>query len=201
MSNFSDFFPAAGGGGGGGIPKYQEFTSSGTFTPTQALIDAGGRISLFVVGGGAGGGTVSSNDTGGAGGEVIIKYNTLTTTSPINVTIGAGGVAATSGASSTFAGSSAGGIDIVALGGQTGNNTNLQLYSPQNRLTSGFGGVSWNSANGGISGAGAGVFGYGAGGSVYRGGSGIYIAKANSGSGSGFNEPGASGFVRVIWFE
>ena len=41
MSNFTDFFPAASGGGGGGIPKYQEFTSSGTFTPTQALIDAG----------------------------------------------------------------------------------------------------------------------------------------------------------------
>ncbi len=39
MSNFTDFFPAA-GGGGGGIPKYQDFTSSGTFTPSQALIDA-----------------------------------------------------------------------------------------------------------------------------------------------------------------
>ena len=38
MSNFTDFFPAA-AGGGGGIPKYQDFTSSGTFTPTQALID------------------------------------------------------------------------------------------------------------------------------------------------------------------
>ena len=35
MSNFTDFFAAA-AGGGGGIPKYQEFTSSGTFTPTQA---------------------------------------------------------------------------------------------------------------------------------------------------------------------
>lgn len=201
MSNFTDFFPAA-GGGGGGIPKYQEFTSSGTFTPTQALIDAGGRIGLFVVGGGAGGGNGTSNGTGGAGGEVIIKYNTLTTTSPINVTIGAGGVSTASGASSTFAGSSAGGIDIVALGGQFGNNTNLQMTAPQNRLTSGFGGSSFMVGSfGGISGAGAGVFGYGAGGSVYRGGSGIYIAKANSGSGSGYNSPGGSGFVRVIWFE
>tara|TARA_R110000787_G_scaffold74952_2_gene166260 strand:- start:93 stop:695 length:603 start_codon:yes stop_codon:yes gene_type:complete len=200
MSNFTDFFPAA-GGGGGAIPKYQEFTSSGTFTPTQALIDAGGRVSLFVVGGGAGGGSGTGNDTGGSGGEVIIKYNTLTTTSSIIVTIGSGGGIASAGASSTFEGSSAGGIDIVALGGQSGVNTYIQTNAPQNRLTSGFGGSYYTSTYGGLASAGSGVFGYGVGGSVYRGGTGIYIAKANSGSGSGFNQSGGSGFVRVTWFE
>ena len=74
MSNFTDFFPAA-GGGGGGIPKYQEFTSSGTFTPTQALIDAGGRLAFIIVGGGERG---SGATAGGAGGEVIWGYQTLT---------------------------------------------------------------------------------------------------------------------------
>ena len=45
MSNFTDFFPAA---GGGLKPKFQEFTSSGTFTPSQALVDAGGFIEIFL---------------------------------------------------------------------------------------------------------------------------------------------------------
>jgi len=202
MSNFTDFFPApGGGGGGGGIPKYQEFITSGTFTPSQALIDAGGRIGLFIVGGGAGGGSTNSNDTGGSGGEVLMKYITLTNTNAITVTIGSGGGIGSAGASSTFEGSSAGGIDIVALGGQWGGDTSTQNNAPQNRLTSGFGGAYFNSTYGGIASAGSGVFGYGVGGSVNKGGTGIYIAKANSGSGSGYNQSGGSGFVRVTWFE
>ena len=201
MANLSDFLPSAGGGGGGGIPKYQEFITSGTFTPTQALIDTGGRISLFIVGGGAGGGSVTSSDTGGSGGEVLMKYITLTNTNAITVTIGSGGGITSDGSSSTFEGSSAGGIDIVALGGQWGGNTYTQTSAPQNRLTSGFGGSYYNSSSGGLASAGSGVFGYGVGGSVYRGGTGIYIAKANSGSGSGRNQSGGSGFVRVTWFE
>ena len=87
MSNFSDFFPSA-GGGGGGTPKFQEFTTSGTFTTTQALIDAGGYIDVFIVGGGG----QSGNPTYGAsGGETIFSRMYLTSTTACIVTIGAGG--------------------------------------------------------------------------------------------------------------
>ena len=44
-----------GGGGGGLTPKFQDFTSSGTFTPTSSLISAGGFIQILIVGGGAAG--------------------------------------------------------------------------------------------------------------------------------------------------
>ena len=80
MSNFTDFFPAAAGGGGGGIPKYQDFTSSGTFTPTQALIDKGGRVSYFIVGGGEKGRFWSGYGAfGGAGGTVPVLQRRLPT--------------------------------------------------------------------------------------------------------------------------
>ena len=68
MSNLTDFFPS---GGGGLTPKFEEFNASGTFTPTQALIDAGGYIEVFLVGGGETGNSNSS--IGGTGGEVLIK--------------------------------------------------------------------------------------------------------------------------------
>ena len=69
MSNLTDFFPS---GGGGLTPKFQEFNASGTFTPSQALIDAGGYIELFLVGGG---GRASDYQRGGSGGETILKKN------------------------------------------------------------------------------------------------------------------------------
>tara|TARA_R110000803_G_C11905327_1_gene312553 strand:+ start:36 stop:629 length:594 start_codon:yes stop_codon:yes gene_type:complete len=197
MSNFSDFFPAA--GGGGGIPKYQEFITSGTFTPTQALIDAGGRVSLFIVAGGGGGSDSTSDNTGGAGGEVLMQYVTLANTNAITVTIGAGGAILLPGADSTFAASTAGGVDIVALGGEAGRNNFIQTVAPAGRLTAGFPSLGkWAYL---ASSAGSGVFGYGAGGSSYRGGAGIYQAKPNSGCGAGYSQPGGSGFVRVTWFE
>lgn len=116
MSNFTDFFPAAGGGGGGGIPKYQDFTSSGTFTPSQELIDAGGRLAYIIVGAGA-----SSNNynAGGAGGAVMHGYATLTSTTGCAVTIGAGAAANTTnaGGDSSVAFASAGGTTITAAGG------------------------------------------------------------------------------------
>ena len=199
MSNFTDFFPAA-GGGGGGIPKYQEFTSSGPFTPTQALIDAGGRIAIFVVGGGGGGPPSGSSATGATGGEVLMNYITLTNTNSITVTIGAGGASGTgnNGANTTFAASSAGATDVISLGGIGGVGYVGGDAMPVDRLTSGFGARQLGTYSG--SSAGSGVFGYGAGGMTYYI-SGIKTPKVNSGSGGGNLNSGGSGFVRVTWFE
>lgn len=42
-----------GSGSGGRTIKQQVFTSSGTFTPSQALLDAGGAVEVLLVGEGA----------------------------------------------------------------------------------------------------------------------------------------------------
>jgi hypothetical protein len=104
--------------------KYQEFNSSGTFTPTSAAISAGGVHQIFIVGGGERG---ASANQGGCGGEVIETFVTLTNTNGCAVTIGAGGTSVgADGGNSTFAGSSAGGVNIVAQGGSGLNLANRQ---------------------------------------------------------------------------
>jgi len=185
MSNLTDFFPS--GGGGGLTPKFQEFNSSGTFTPSQALIDAGGYIELFLV---AGGGSENNSVEGGCGGEVLIKKMYLTSVSNITVTIGGGGNAGSSGGNSVFFGSAAGGLDFTASGG---NGTNFQSL----RLGSGWGGVdSSNSMT-----AGSGTMGYGAGGvGGYRGG-GVTTGKPNSGQGAGQSSQAGSGYCLIKWYE
>ena len=180
MSNLTDFFPS---GGGGLTPKFEEFNSSGTFTPSQALIDAGGYIELFLVAGGAS--TTSGYGYGGSGGEVLIKKMYLSSIQPCSVIIGSGGAVNTTsiGGGSSFQGSSAGGTDFAAEGGSyTGNN-----YSRSSN--------SWSSGT--IGSAGNGVFGYGAGG----GSGGIYEGKPNTGQGANrYNTP-ASGYCLIKWYE
>ena len=89
MSNLSQFAPFA---GGSGKLRYQEFTSSGTFTPSVTLLANGGQVNVMLVGGGqagANGTTGASGGTGGGGGTVL---NYVTTVSgAVSVTIGAGG--------------------------------------------------------------------------------------------------------------
>ena len=200
MSNFTDFFPAA-GGGGGSIPKYQDFTSSGTFTPTQALIDAGGRVSYFIVGGGERGRFSSGNGAyGGAGGQVKWGYMTLNATTGCAVTIGAGGSASegTNGGDSSVAFNSAGGTAITASGGAGENNASNG---------SNHGGYVYvgNSGAYASSAAHSGVLGYGSGGSGYENSAlnaaGMSGGPANSGFGGTRYSNGASGFVRITWHE
>ena len=199
MSNFTDFFPAASGGGGGSIPKYQEFTSSGTFTPTQALIDAGGRVAYMIVGGGEKGQTYSGRKTGGAGGQVKIGYATLTSTTGCTVTIGAGGSSTSGedGGASSVAFSSAGGTDITANGG-----------SGEARPSNGSNYGGWQYTNNSLyhaASASPGILGYGGGGTGYENSSiyspGVYTGLANTGQGSAYNRSAGSGFVRITWFE
>ena len=184
MSSFTDFFPAA--GGGGGIPKYQEFTSSGTFTPTQALIDAGGRLSYLIVGAGERG----SGTTGGSGGDVKWGYATITSTTNCAATIGAGGNSSgADGGSSSVAFSSAGGADTAAAGGSRQGS-----------------GVNWGAAYGGYFGAtgNSGTFGFGKGGNNAYGFGGVYSKSEggdNSGCGTSDSQDGGNGFIRLTWFE
>jgi hypothetical protein len=181
MSTFSQFFPAA--GGGGLTPKFQDFTSSGTFTPTQALIDAGGYIEVFIVGGG---GRTTSSSNPPVGGEVIIQSMYLTSTSSVSVTVGAGATS-TTGGNSVFSGASAGGSNVTAKGG---NATSGQV----NHLSASWGAKDDNTA-------GNGVFGYGAGGAGIQGDGGVYTPLTNSGQAGAYYVNGASGIVKLKWFE
>lgn len=200
MSNFTDFFPAA-GGGGGGIPKYQEFTSSGTFTPTQALIDAGGRVAYMIVGGGERGGGDSDEGYGGAGGQVKMGYMTLTSTAGCTVTIGAGGSGSNgaNGGASSVAFNSAGGTAVTANGGAEHHVTNTGGNFGANHRT--------DISTGGMTAAHPGfVGGYGAGGAsgnynAGQTGSGVETPVANTGQGSCWGINAAAGFVRITWFE
>lgn len=183
MSNLTDFFPS--GGGGGLTPKFQEFNASGTFTPSQALIDAGGYIELFLVGGGG----RSGGGNGAGGGEVFTKKMYLTSVSSCSVNIGSGGLSNYSnGASSSFSGASAGGVDLVASGGR-GNG------SQANAL-----GAAWGCYTTHLP-AGSGVSGYGAGGGHYNLPGGIYQPKANSGQGGSNGQNGGSGYCLIKWYE
>tara|TARA_R110000796_G_scaffold61241_1_gene141866 strand:- start:93 stop:641 length:549 start_codon:yes stop_codon:yes gene_type:complete len=182
MSDFSDFFPAA--GGGGLTPKFQEFNTAGTFTPTQALIDAGGYVEIFLV---AGGGRSNSGGFGASGGETFLKRMYLNSTTGCAVIIGAGGsTQGGSGGNSSFAGSSAGGVDLSAIGG---NGTDVMT----NNILS----ASWGANAGGS--AANGIFGYGAGG--VGSAPGIKLPKANSGQGTWYDNPGGSGYCLIKWFE
>ena len=184
MSNLTDFFPS--GGGGGLTPKFQEFNASGTFTPSQALIDAGGYIEVFLV---AGGGKPDGSSNGGSGGEALTKKMYLTSLNAISIVIGSGGATSNSlGGNSSFSGSAAGGIDVLTLGGAGRINTQQTTTSP-----------SWMAASSAT--AGDGVFGYGAGGRSDTSGTGIYIPKANTGQGGSLSINGASGYCLIKWYE
>jgi len=167
--------------GGGLKPKYQEFLTSGTFTPSQALIDAGGVITVFIVGGGASG-------NGAGGGEVISKNITLNDLNAITITIGAGGFG-TIGSNSSF------GALITALGGQLSSYTNP---FQDGRLGAGWAAASGSSSSGS---AGNGGFGYGAGSRTTTGAGGIRIAKINSGQGASSGYDGGSGYCHITWSE
>jgi len=183
MSNFTDFFPAA--GGGGLTPKFEEFNSSSTFTPTQALIDAGGYIEVFLV---AAGGRSQGNSNGASGGEAFLERMYLTSTTGCAVVIAAAVTAnGSTGGNSSFAGASAGGNDLTAVGGQWNHVQSTKL------------GTGWG-ALGSYGPAGNGFMGYGAGGGG-NGDGGITEGKANSGQGSSINSNSGSGYCLIKWFE
>jgi len=70
------------------VKKQQVFTVSGTFTPSQALLDAGGAVEVRCIGGGGGGGDYYAYGGGSSGMDIT---RIVTVTGPVTVTIGAGG--------------------------------------------------------------------------------------------------------------
>ncbi len=205
MASISTFYPYS--TAGGGIPKYAEFTDNGTWTPPQALIDAGGRISYLVVGGGVSGPyqyTSGFSYMGGCGGEVKTGYTTLTNTTTLAVTIGAGGAAAVSpstvgnnGSDSIAAFATAGGTTITASGGEGSSSEadNGQNWGASGKDVTGSNQTAFaSSAHPGFMGI------YGRGGAAGFG-SGTGAPLANTGSGSGVQQAAAAGFVRITWYE
>src|SRR5256885_12243928 len=94
MSFFSEFF---GGGGGGGRLRYQDFPTSGTFTPSAILQANGGPCVVVLVGGGGGGGgsTAGLGAGGGGGGGGAGRIQPLTITTAPTVTLGGRGASGT----------------------------------------------------------------------------------------------------------
>lgn len=117
---------ATGGGGGPGRTlKQQVFTRSGTFTPSKALLDAGGAVEVFLVGGGGGGarGSFSNEEFqrgggGGAGGSITQRV--VIVGGAIEVTIGAGGRRGDLSQSAGTGGTSRFGAALYAAGGGSG---------------------------------------------------------------------------------
>ena len=189
--------------------RQQVFTSSGTFTPSAALLALGGWVEVLCVGGGGGGydagGTIR---TGGGGSNVVRRV--VQVTGNVTVTIGAGG---TGGSSPTAGGATSFGSLVSAAGGLSGN----QYAGGANdwyTYTSSAGGQSQNSlgipvampitgqnvAFGGVA-----IMGYGLGGdgtmntNVYSRSS--ANAPANTGNGGHFGGNGGSGICIVEWYE
>lgn len=97
MSNLSEFI----GGGGGGKLRFQEFTSSGTFTPSAALLAKGGRVYYELIGGGSSGAIGHSNAAAIGGDAGTYKTGVITLTGAETVTIGAGGAAVSATSTNT----------------------------------------------------------------------------------------------------
>jgi len=100
----------------------QVFTASGTYTPTAGKT----TFLAFVTGGGGGGGnagggtyTTARGSGGGGGGTALRLYNSTEMGSSASLTIGAGGAAASAGASTIFTPAGTG-LAITGIGGSAG---------------------------------------------------------------------------------
>ena len=96
MSNLSDLISA-----GGGKLRYEEFTSSGTFTPSAALLAKGGQVYYELIGGGSSGAVGISSAAAIGGDAGVYKTGVITLTGAESVTIGAGGAAVSATATNT----------------------------------------------------------------------------------------------------
>lgn len=179
--------------------RREQFTTSGTFTPSLLLIAAGGGVLVDAAGaGGGGGGLGGTRPGGGGGGGELVLNEQLNILQASAITIGAGGAAGVSGGDTSI---------VHALGtltlrggrlgqGATGGPSGGRLGQP--------GGISTldnTAANRG----GAGGASYGRGGDRTGG---IALAPEHGGGGFGADggnsigaQAGANGIVVIKWME
>lgn len=194
---------------------YHTFTSSGTFTPSQAL-----TCDYLVVAGGGGGGTNGAGG-GGAGGYLTASGFSAASGTGYTVTIGAGGAGSGSGTASGTSGNNSVFSSITSTGGGGGGSAggtspglNGGSGGGEGSSDSGFGSASpsgqgnnggqWvGGSDSGAGGGGAGAVGANnsaTGGGV--GGAGLapfgastYYAGGGGGGGRGGSNPGGAGGV------
>jgi len=167
------------------VKKQQVFKTSGLFTPSQKLLDAGGVVEVRCVGGGGGG----NHYAGGSSGMDITRL--VVVTAPVYVFIGAGGGFGTSGGQTAF------GTLLTALGGKPatsytgGASTGEGSLPGENALML--------TTNAGIQLGRGGGYGGGSG-SSYAGSG---VANTGGGGGGNGNYPGTggSGICIVTWEE
>ena len=186
--------------GGGSPPQFQDFTISGTFTPSPRLLEKGGTVMVVLFGGGSGGGA-------GAGHGAVPKVVFTKVTGPVSVVIGAGGLANTTsgpggpGGTSQFGAITAPGapgnssVDTGGGGAASlafGSHGGIGLILPG--IGAACGGGSHNATSGALA-------------EAYGGGYSSAHAPANLGGGGGSsgtvsnNKNGGSGRCFVIWWE
>lgn len=176
--------------------KSQIFTSSGTFTPSAALLASGGVVAIRMAGGGGGGGGgYPSGANAGAGGASSYWEGFTTVSGAVSVTIGSGGSAGvTDDNFSTRTNGSAGGTttfgSVSVAGG--GGGSRAQAINTAMSAAGGFGRVPPLGVNFEY------YFNSGGGGNRYAptansggGGAGVYSGSYN----------GAAGYVQVFWVE
>jgi hypothetical protein len=172
---------------------YHLFTSSGTFTPSQAL-----TADVLVVAGGGGSGGVRGGG-GGAGGLVYTAGSALTASTNYTVTIGAGGTAGSStdgtasggiGSNSVFGSTTANGGGLGGGGGTSGG------QDAGGNGGSGGGGGGADSGTGAAGGTGSQGSNGGTGGGTTRtgGGGGGYTAAGIAGNTSGNGGDGTDAY-------
>jgi len=134
--------PAPSASHDGPVKKQQVFKTSGTFTPSQKLLDAGGVVTVRCVGGG-GGGYNSSGASGGSSGMDVTRK--VVVSAPVEVMIGAGGAMNQSGGATSF------GIYLAASGGASNGASvgegSMPGYAGGNAQTQ-----QWRGRGGGIGG-------------------------------------------------
>jgi hypothetical protein len=154
---------------------YHKFTSSGTFTPSQAL-----TADLLVVGAGGGGGELGGG--GGAGGLLLQSGRSLSSGVGYTVTINGGGAGAVGYGNQGGAGGNAVFDTSTAIGGGGGG-----------------GGAGGNGGSGGGAGsttAGSSTQGNSGGATGYGNAGGAYTSGAGRGGGGGAGGVGGGGFTR-----